>query len=304
MSNISNNNNANISLDYIINSLYDNYTTGREKGGVFQSESKSIFGRLINRVYYDCSLEVQVKFIVLCFSSSVFNNLIIEELKIIETKKQDTEFLRYFKLMLNKFPNLKKLFSSTFMKDEAIFDLDDSGMAVLDADKRWSPISSAGKIYEFDRGVIGINQSGQIIKKPLDSTYTHHDTATWSIINNKELHYLGHNYDNSDYFRLLRESRSKNPFEIGCEASDEKGFIILQLEGDGITAYVPKNINLKQLLSLMAVLAPRKKFEISFWNDGEIHENTEVIDYIDVEYFEKYCVNLFSGRVNKKFSTK
>ena len=238
----------------------------------------------------------------MCFYSSIFTNLIIEELKISEIKKQDTDIVRYFKLMLNKFPNLKKLFSSAFEKDETIFDLDDSGSAVLDVDQRWSPISSAGKVYEFDRGVIGINRSGQIIKKPLDSTYTHHDTATWSIINNKELHYLGPNYDNSDYYRLLRESRRKNPFEIGCEGADEKKFIILQLEGDRITAYVPKNINLNQLLSLMAVLAPRKKFEISFWNNGEIHENTEVIDYIDVDYFEKYCINLFTGRSSPKRS--
>ena len=55
MSNMSNNNSADTSLDDIINSMYDNYTIGREKG-IFKSEIKSIFGRLINRVYYDCSL--------------------------------------------------------------------------------------------------------------------------------------------------------------------------------------------------------------------------------------------------------
>lgn len=282
-----------LSYDEIINELYQNYIESKMQKDVFNGflvSSKESFDRLLVNVYSYCTLESQLKFIILCLGSTTCKNILKGERQISGEKKSTTDIICHFMVLLNKYPNAKVLFLNPINNNKKLFKLQTNGKPLLDAANRWGPVSDAGLIYEFDRGVIAIKKNGETIKKPLDYDTPHHHLATWCIINNQSLIYPDNVDERDKFWKLYDEAIRKGPVEIGIDGA-EKGWVIFQLEGDCITSFIPTDMNLEQLYSLLIVLAPRKKFNISFWHDGEIHENTEVIDYIDVNYFEKYCIN-------------
>lgn len=289
-----------LSYDDIITNLYKIYIESKMQKDVFldiYSISWENFKRLLVNINSDCTPESQVKFIILCFGSTTCKNILNDEEQITKWNKSNNDIVQIFMDLLNKHPNIRDLFLCPIVEGESFFELPDSGKPLLNTDYRCGPNSDSGEVYEFDQGVIAINKNGEIIKKILDNDTPHHNLATWCIINNKSLIYPGSNNDCSEFWKLYCEAVKKGPFEIGV-AGGEKGFVILQLEGDVITAFIPDEINLEQLFSLLIILAPRKKFNISFHHDINIHENSETIDYINIDYFEKYCINLFVKKNN------
>lgn len=119
----------------------------------------------------------------------------------------------------------------------------------------WSPVSNAGTIYEWNRGVIGISYDGEVEKEKLDGTINHHADATIRISRK-----LGANLDMETL-----------PFKAGLDAN-ESGILILQFEGDKCFVYFPNDITKEQNDELTKILTPRANFEYSFIHRDQIFE--------------------------------
>lgn len=128
-----------------------------------------------------------------------------------------------------------------------------------DASRMWSPIGSAGVVYQWNRGVIGISYDGKIETENLDRTFGHHADATVKISR-----YLG-----------VAIPMTTMPFQAGVDAKDN-GILLLQLEGDNCLVYFPDNITDVQLNELIKILSPRQKFTFSFVYKDEMFENQNV----------------------------
>ena len=133
----------------------------------------------------------------------------------------------------------------------------------FDASKMWSPISSAGTVYEWNRGVIGISYDGMIEKETLDGTFNHHADATVRVSN-----LLGANISMIDM-----------PFQAGI-AAKEQGILILQSEGDNCLVYFPDDITVSQQTELAKAIAPRSNFTYSFVHKDEIFEDQQAQDVL------------------------
>ena len=125
-----------------------------------------------------------------------------------------------------------------------------------DASRMWSPISDAGAVYQWNRGVIGISYDGKIETENLDKTFGHHADATVKISR-----YLG-----------VTIPRTNMPFQAGIDAKDN-GILLLQLEGDSCLVYFPDNITNVQLNELFRIVSPRQTFTFSFVHKDEMFEN-------------------------------
>ena len=135
--------------------------------------------------------------------------------------------------------------------------------SLYNASNMWSPVSSAGRIYEWNRGVIGISYDGIIEKEKLDGTYNHHADATVRVSRA-----LGANLAMIDM-----------PFQAGLDAK-EQGILILQSEGDNCFVYFPDNITKAQQVELVKAITPRSSFTYSFVNKDEIFEDQQAQDVI------------------------
>lgn len=131
-----------------------------------------------------------------------------------------------------------------------------TGGRTYDANRMWSPQSFAGKIYEWNRGVIGISLDGTMEKESLDGTLNHHSDATVRVVN------------------ALGSSITDNgmPFQMGVDGANE-GIVVFQSEGDNGLVYFPENISAEQLNGLMSIITPRSSFNFSYTHGEEVFED-------------------------------
>ena len=137
-----------------------------------------------------------------------------------------------------------------------------------DASSMWSPISSAGKIYEWNRGVIEINPIGEIKKESLDGTLNHHEDATIRI---------------SKLFGITI-SNSVGPFDAAIKAN-KNGLVVIQTDGDNCFLYLPEQITIEQKERIIESLLPRRNFTFAFTHKEEVFDDDityEIIsDYLN-----------------------
>ena len=124
----------------------------------------------------------------------------------------------------------------------------------------WSPISTAGTIYKFNRGVIGIDYEGETHEIILDRTARHHNEATAEI---------------GTLTNCPVSDKYAGPFENGLEVS-EQGTLIIQLEGESMLVYLPKEMTTEQYNKLVSEVTPRSNFTVSFTHDGQIYDDNNV----------------------------
>lgn len=191
-----------------------------------------------------------------------------------------------FKDCFYRYPNFIDLLNVVVGIDiKSLVSNNSNGTVVQNAHNRTSPVSFAGRQYEFNRGVISINYDGDIKKFNLDNkklpngNFLRHPHVTWAIANNKDL--------NSSYDEAIIAAIAFSPYELGMKAS-EKGFIIIQLEGDCMISFLPDKMSFIQLASLFSVLAPRQKFESHFCHQGRDYDDED----LSVEFFERKCIEL------------
>ena len=132
------------------------------------------------------------------------------------------------------------------------------------ASAMWSPVSYAGTVYEWNRGVIGISYDGNVEKESLDGTYNHHADASVRVSSA-----LGASIP-----------MTTAPFEAGINAS-EKGVLILQAEGANCFVYFPESITTKQQQELIKAVTPRSGFEFSFVRGDEMFQFQTAKDVIE-----------------------
>lgn len=128
---------------------------------------------------------------------------------------------------------------------------------------KWSPKSEAGKQYEWDRGVVGISEEGEISRECLDETTTHHASATLKIAQNFN----------------ISVSKTVHPFKAGIVCA-KQGILIMQFEGDNAYLYFPLDITEEQLTALTDILEPRQSFEYSYVHDENIFDSKKGEDVI------------------------
>ena len=145
-----------------------------------------------------------------------------------------------------------------------------------DASTSWSPVSDAGVIYEWNRGVIAVDSEGREEKENLDKNiFSHHADAT---------------------IRVSRRLGSiigitKSPFEAAINATED-GLLIFQSEGDKALVYLPDTPSQQQIESLTRMLEPRKMFQFSFTYGEEIFEDDEDKNIkITAEDIIKYAIS-------------
>ena len=131
------------------------------------------------------------------------------------------------------------------------------------ANQMWSPQSSAGIVYEWNRGVIGVSYSGEVRKEKLDGTMNHHADATVRIANS-----LG-----------VLIPMTNAPFQAAID-SNEKGLLIFQSEGDNAFVYFPDSLSEEQLEELNDIVVPRSNFNFSYTYNGEIFEEQSLSDVL------------------------
>ena len=124
--------------------------------------------------------------------------------------------------------------------------------------------SLAGKIYEWDRGVIGVSYNGNVVKQALDKTLLHHVSGTLKIIK-----LIGYNI-----------AYTSSPFDAAVKGS-KLGVLVFQFEGDHAFIYFPMNLSNKQYNELENILKPRMNFNYSFVHNEDIHEEQTVQDVIE-----------------------
>ena len=132
---------------------------------------------------------------------------------------------------------------------------------------KWSPRSDVGKIYEWNRGVIGILPDGKIAKEALDETTTHHASATLKI---------------AESFNVAI-SKTIHPFKAGVVCA-KAGILVLQFEGDMVYLYFPQNISEEQLRLLVDLIIPRQNFQYSYVHEEDIIDSKtgeEVLEFAE-----------------------
>ena len=144
---------------------------------------------------------------------------------------------------------------------------------ITNSNQLWSPISRAGVIYKYNRGVIGIETDGTKHEIIFDGTFRHHNEATAEIG-------LKTNCPVSDKYA--------NPFLNGMEVS-KQGTIIIQLEGDSILVYLPEMISNEQYQSLESEVKPRSNFStVAFSHGDDIYDDQNV----NIEYLRNFYSNI------------
>ena len=121
------------------------------------------------------------------------------------------------------------------------------------------------KVYEWVKGIIGIDIDGLVIKKNLDNTDINYATSTKEVINKIDKV----KFDN------------ENLFQVGVIGSDN-GLIIFQSNKEDAIVYLPLEITKKQFDSLQGVIIPRGGFNYSFVHNSSIFENmnaNELLNY-------------------------
>ena len=194
------------------------------------------------------------------------NNFIYEKYdKYYKTTNFSDLFSIISKSNTRKTPSQQRTQSSN-TQQQAVFPIDTTQVVVpdsqtdfqgkvYDANRMWSPASIKGKVYEWDRGVLGISYNGEVEKESLDWTTNHHADATVRIV------------------RALGGiiSDSVMPFQAAVDGTKE-GIIIFQSEGDNAFVYFPENITSEQYQELVSVITPRSGFNFSFVHGEEIFE--------------------------------
>ena len=138
------------------------------------------------------------------------------------------------------------------------------------AEDMWSPQSWEGKVYEWNRGVIGIDYDGNIEKESLDTDINaHHGDATIRISEKLGVH--------------LSDDHPINPFATAIEANNG-GLVIIQTEGNCAFVYLPSNITNEQIEKLNECLQPREGFIFQFTYNGLIYDDDN-ITYQDIINF-------------------
>lgn len=137
------------------------------------------------------------------------------------------------------------------------------GKSPTAADLRWSPVSSSGIIYEWDRGVIGIPDDGTLVKIKIDGTEKHHADVTKTIGNQ---------------FGITNIRNT--PFAAAVDVANA-GVVIIQTEGDNCFVYLPVDLTMEQTESLRQVVEPRNIFNFSYIHDGDIVEEQSYQQIID-----------------------
>lgn len=122
----------------------------------------------------------------------------------------------------------------------------------------WSPESWAGNIYEWNRGVIAINQHGVIAKENIDGTFKHHGGATVRTLNAVGI-------------SIKNDVADMEPFKVAVDGSN-RGAVVFQSEGDTAFIYLPATLNAVQISSLESILLPRQDFHFAFTHNGMIYE--------------------------------
>lgn len=136
-------------------------------------------------------------------------------------------------------------------------------------------------IYEWNRGVIGINTDGEVAKVNLDGTKDNQAHATVSVVRDLNCEIEDTNY----------------PFANGAIGA-ANGFVIVQTEWKFAFIYFPNIFTKEQLEKLREVVMPRDKFEFSFVHQGQVFEEYKSEDIMN--YATKICtINKDSGKTHK-----
>lgn len=133
--------------------------------------------------------------------------------------------------------------------------------------KRWSPISFAGKVYEFNRGVICIGER-QTEKYSLDRGIFHHGDATIIAF----LSLCSERFTLDANTCKIISSYADKPFEAGTLAASSSN-VLIQLEGDEVLLFLPDSINEYQVIELYNIVEPRKSFHFSLYHMGNVYDN-------------------------------
>ena len=145
--------------------------------------------------------------------------------------------------------------------------------------KRWSPISDEGKVYEMDRGVICIGKKA-MQKGSLDRNTFHHAEATILLLMSL-LPIANLNQEQQKEIEKMLSSYVGKPFEAGVLAADFSN-ILIQLEGNEVLLFLPKELNLYQLNRLLEVVSPRTNFHFSIYYQKEIVNNISYNDLLTI----------------------
>lgn len=175
-----------------------------------------------------------------------------------QQQKTKNPIIRIFKILKNKF---------SFQKGQAQFQQTPKALpkptsTIFSQKNPWSPISNAGKIYRFNRGVIGIDKNGQKHEIILDRTNRHHNDATAEI-----------GLRTNCYISNI----NAGPFQMATDVANQET-IIIQLEGDSMLVYLPDTLTEQQQKTLSDEMSPRKNFELSFTHKGDIYSNVNTDD--------------------------
>lgn len=147
---------------------------------------------------------------------------------------------------------------------------------VRDVSNLWSPISSSGVIYKFNRGVIGIDRVGKKIELVFDGTNMHHDEATAEI---------------GKRTNCVVDNPNGNPFTLGMQVG-KQGTIIVQLEGDAMLVYMPLQITQEQYNSLLSEINPRRGFStVAFTHGDDVYDEPD----LTVDTLKEFLNNIVSS---------
>ena len=146
--------------------------------------------------------------------------------------------------------------------------------------RMWSPVSDAGKVYKWVRGVIGIGRDGRVVENNLDisKNVDGHGGATVEII--KTL--TGLEFDTAGGNNLNGRVALFNfpsPFESAINGA-EAGLVIFQSEGNNAFVYFPDTITSEQYRKLVNIITPRYRFTFSFTYGKEIYEEQTASDVL------------------------
>lgn len=175
-----------------------------------------------------------------------------------QQQKTKNPIIRIFTILKNKFSFQKGQPQS----QQPSQNLPKPTSTIFSQKNPWSPISNAGKIYRFNRGVIGIDKNGQKYEIILDRTNRHHNDATAEIGLKTDCYIL---------------NRSAGPFQIATDVANQ-GTIIIQLEGDSMLVYLPDTLTVQQQKTLSDEMSPRSNFELSFTHKGDLYSNVNTDD--------------------------
>lgn len=148
--------------------------------------------------------------------------------------------------------------------------------SVREVSNLWSPVSSSGVVYKFNRGVIGIDKNGRKIEIIFDRTNRHHNEATAEI---------------GRRTNCIVGRPNGNPFTLGVEVG-KQGTIIVQLEGDSMLVYMPEQINQQQYNSLLSEINPRRSFStVAFTHGDDVYDEPE----LTVDTLKEFLNNIVSS---------